>query len=76
LHLTAWKIPYVRPWEINPLGVLFLFFSLNKWKIKHYPELNSETSWTPNLWKAFLCLAMLREVVAISPHWQAPNLLA
>jgi hypothetical protein len=37
---------------------LFFSFSPNKQKTEHQSELNSVTSWTPNLWKVSLCCAI------------------
>jgi hypothetical protein len=57
--LWAWESSH--PATSLSLSFFFLFFLLlTSRRLEHQSESNPATSWTPNLWKAFLCLIALK----------------
>jgi hypothetical protein len=67
LHVTAGKISVQHsqqaclPWE-KSLWLFLTFFFFQEAEDKASIELNSETSWTPNPWKTYLCRDVLNPV--------------
>jgi hypothetical protein len=90
LHLTAAKIPFStaskgRPALGKKVTLPFLFFSSSfflsfflspkEQKTEHQSESNSETSWTPNPWKASLHHTILKKSKPFLPASQLQSCL-